>query len=320
MEDKLKQQEMQHQDDLSDIVLEKKSSSVDKTKKILLYAASLILLFLVALVAMKLINETPSGSENNLAQIGNEIEQPSVVDESVDRISQKLEDTNKLFQQEPIIDESVETDLKFEEMVRKLKAQDAGEEEIVTTETETVEKKAKSATDVVKKSAARSVKKMKETKENFAKKADQIAESIRKSKYAEPVETKTKEVAKSVAKLTPKVIASKVVQPAKKPKAAAPKEIIAESKMIKSAPETKLSSLSGYFIQVGATANTFPNRRYLQKIKDAGYDYIVHSMVIKGRKIKKILIGPYHSKDEARAVLPTIKSKINSGAYIYRIK
>lgn len=318
MEDKLKQQEMQHQDDLSDIVLEKKSSSVDKTKKILLYAASLILLFLVALVAMKLINETPSGSENNLAQIGNEIEQPSVVDESVDRISQKLEDTNKLFQQEPIIDESVETDLKFEEMVRKLKAQDAGEEEIVTTET--VEKKVKSTTDRVKKSAASSVKKAKETKDDFSKKADQIAESIRKSKYAEPVETKKKEAAKSVAKLTPKVIAPKVVQPVKKPKVSAPKEIIAESKITKSAPETKISSLSGYFIQVGATANTFPDRRYLQKIKDAGYDYIVHSMVIKGRKIKKILIGPYHSKDEARAALPTVKSKINSGAYIYRIK
>jgi DedD protein len=321
MEDKLKQQEMQHQDDLSDIVLEKdKGSSVDRTKKILLYAASLILLFLVALVAMKLINETPSGSDNNLAQIGDEITQPAVVDESVDKISQKLEDTNKLFQQEPIIDESVETDLKFEEMVRKLKAQDAGEEE--ATVNETITKQAKSAADTVKKSAGTVVEKAAEKRDAFTKKADEIADSIRKSKYAEPIVKK--EEPKSVKKLTPKVVAPKVVapkvtKPVKSTKPA-PKEIIAESKIVPSGSETKLSSLSGYFIQVGATANTFPDRRYLQKIKNAGYDYIVHSMVIKGKKIKKILIGPYSSKSAARADLPSVKAKINSGAYIYRIK
>ncbi len=317
MEDKLKKQA----DDLSDIVLEKESgSSVDRTKKILLYAASLILLFLVALVAMKLMNESSSESGGNLAQIGNEIEQSATGDESVDRISQKLEDTNKLFQQEPIIDESVETDLKFEEMVRKLKAQDAATQE--EHETKTAVAAVQNAGRKTTENAVKQVQqKAAEAKDTFHAKVDEIAESIRKSKNPDAI--KPEAVQKRTEVLKPRVVSPKIVH---KPEVRKPvqrsvkREEIQHTRIVQSGQERKLSSLSGYFIQVGATANTFPDRRYLQKIKDVGYDYIVHSMVINGRKIKKILVGPYSSRSAAKAELPDVQAKINPGAYIYRIR
>ncbi len=302
MEDKLK--EMKQQNDLSDIVLEKeRAGGTEKMKKILLYAASLILLFLIALVAMKLFNETPQKESTNLAQIGNGT--TSSADESIDQISQKLEDTNKLFQQEPIIDESAETDLKFEEMVRKLKAQDAAEkapEESTAPETAVASATAPAAA--------------KESKKEFLEKVDQLTKEAtsKKEKIGARV---TQEASKTAKVIAPKIV-KKPIKPVAAPKPA--KEVVATSRMTTSAPVQKLSTLSGYFIQVGATANAFPNRRYLQKIKNAGYDYIVHSVVVKGRKIKKILIGPFASRSAAQRKLPDVKAKINQSAYLYRIQ
>ncbi len=310
MEDKLK--EMQQQNDLSDIVLEKeRTGGTERMKKILLYAASLILLFLVALVAMKLFNETPQKEESNLAQIGNGMEKGA--DESLDRISQKLEDTNKLFQQEPIIDESAETDLKFEEMVRKLKAQDASE--AAAEETSPAQKAPETA--------VASAEPAPKTQNAFNRKVEQITKKLSPAKKeGRDSLTLAKKEHPAAARVAPKVIAPKVVHKAQKPAAAPkpPREVVATSRMTTEAPVQKLSTLSGYFIQVGATANSFPNRSYLQKIKNAGYDYIVHSVIVKGRKIKKILIGPYASRGAAQRKLPDIKARINPSAYLYRIQ
>jgi len=310
MEDKLKQ--MEKSNDLSDIVLEKKgsaSSGPEKTKKMLLTAATLVLLFLIGLVVMKLINNPDTVDQGNIAQIGEEITQKA--DSSIEGISKKVEETNSLFQQEPIIDETSQTDLKFEEMVRKLKAQDSAEE----TPAQKVE-------EVVKKSVESEAKQIRQTKDNFAQKADKLAENIMKQK--EVVKEKTAKAATQTKKEVTK-IASKTMPTEKKPttvKKAEPvkKEVILSTVVDKTPKNTKLSTLSGYFIQVGATANVFPDRRYLKKIKNAGFDYVVHSMTINGKKIKKILIGPYTSKNEAKIKLPAVKAKINPSAYIYRIK
>ncbi len=263
MEDKLK--DIQKANDLSDIVLEKEDSSADKTKKLLLFAASLILLFLIALVVMKMF----SGAEkptNAIAEVAQEMEQK--VDNSIDQISKKVDDTNSLFTQEPIIDENSETDIKFEEMVRKLKAQ--------TT--------------------------------------DDAIQAV--TKVTETTTTTVKEVA-------PKISIQEVKEPAKpisEAKSKIRKEVIVSAPRPTRITETKLTSLSGYFVQVGATANSFPDKVFLRKIKNAGFDYIVHTMTVKGRKIKKVLVGPYTSRNQAKSKLPTIQSRINPDAYIFRIK
>jgi cell division septation protein DedD len=303
MEDKLKKQGGKS-NDLSDIVLEKEKSNVDKTKKILLFAASLILLFLVALVVMKLFNKSPQNDNSTLAQVGEQMNHP--VDESIDQISKKVEDTNSLFQQEPIVDDGTETDLKFEEMVRRLKAQDGTEEE-----------KPAPAPAVVEKPVEKTKTAVKETKDLFDKKVDEIAKSVSKTK-----EHTTAKVVKA-KEAAAKIIETKIVTPAPKAKkqvVPAPKEIIIDTKVSPVQTGAKLSTLSGYFIQVGATTASFPDRRYLQKIKNAGYDYVVHTTVVNGRKIKKILIGPFSSKNAAKRKLPAVQASINPSAYVYRVK
>ena len=126
MEEKLHQ--MRHKaNDLSDIVLEKDSKKTESTKKWLLTAASMILLFLIILIIMKMLNKQDIQSSDTLANVGESVETLNPADMQEDT----KQESENLFKKEPIIDETSETDLKFEEMVRKLKEQDAIKEPVV---------------------------------------------------------------------------------------------------------------------------------------------------------------------------------------------
>ncbi len=277
MEDKL--EKLKKKNDLSDIILEKDSQSNDKIKKLLLGVASLVLLFLIILIAMKMFNTSNISPSESLTSIDENIENKS--EEFLNDAKTAAHDAkDSLFKEEPIIDESSETDLKFEEMVRRLKEQDAKEnQEVIKDATPTVV-----AEDI-----------------NVVDKIKEIDKA--------PVE-KVVEVVKSVPVPKPKVVE---VVPAIK------EQIISTKEEISPAP-SPISSMSGYFIQVGATSKSFPDKRFLNKVKNAGFDYIVHKVVVKGQNIKKVLVGPYGTREKARSDLSSVQSKINPSAYIYRIK
>lgn len=281
MEEKLKQMR-QRSNDLSDIVLEKDSKKTESTKKWLLTAASMILLFLIILIVMKMLNKPDGVLDESIASVGESVE-TLAADDMQEATADDIQEN--LFKKEPIIDETSETDLKFEEMVRKLKEQDKIEEPVV-------EKVAEVKKDVV--AAAKPL--VQEVKPREIKPVVEVVERelpIRKTipyeavPYQEPV----------VRKVAPK-------------KPSTPRY----------APTTKIPSISGYFIQVGATAKSFPDKNFLTKIKRAGFDYIVHGVNIKGKQIKKVLVGPYHTRDAAKEALRGVKANINPSAYIYRIK
>ena len=103
-------------------------------------------------------------------------------------------------------------------------------------------------------------------------------------------------------------------QPAK-PK---PVEII-KTEVEKPKEAYKLSKISGFFVQVGATYGTYPNKAFLKKINKNGFDYIVHKTYVKGKAIKKVLVGPYDSREKARKALLKIRSTIKPDAFIYRL-
>ncbi len=275
MEDKLKQMK-KRSNDLSDIVLEKSSKKTENTKKWLLTAASMILLFLIILVIMKMLNKTDVGDSENIANVGDSVETLLPSDE--EDASEKKEEN--LFKKEPIIDETSETDLKFEEMVKKLKEQDAISEPATQKAPE------------------------------VKKETEKVVEKEVKPQEIKPVVEVVKDVTKPVVEKMPEI----KTQAAKKVAPVVHKEIISNF------PETKIPSISGYFIQVGATAKSFPDKRFLTKIKRAGFDYIVHGVTIKGKHIKKVLVGPYSTRDGAKKALVSVKANINPSAYIYRIK
>jgi DedD protein len=299
MEDKL--EKLKKKNDLSDIILEKDGSSGYDIKKILLLAASLVLLFLIVLIGMKMFNNSNVSPSENLASVGSSIEETG--DSLVDSTKSTLEETNDaLFKKEAIIDENSETDLKFEEMVRKLKQQDALENQ-----------------NIVAKDVDGDLSEISDTpKEIVATAKDSVVDKI-KEITPQPIETiKEPEVKEVIRTVAPKVITTPRVIASSKPE---PKEIIISTHDQYEAPSSSpISSISGYFIQVGATSKSFPDRRFLQKIKNNGYDYIVHKVVIKGRSIKKVLVGPYNTREKARDNLNGVQSAINPSAYIYRIK
>lgn len=285
MEDKL--EKLKKKNDLSDIILEKDNSNGDSIKKLLLLAASLVLLFLIVLIGMKMFNNTNISPSENLASVGESIEQTG--ETLVENTTNTLDEGGAaLFKKEAIIDENSETDLKFEEMVRKLKQQDALDNQEATVKD--LDEDLSAVVEVPKEIVA-------VTQENVVEKIKEI----------------TPQPVKKIEKTTPapRVIASSKSEP---------KEVIISTRDINTAPPSPISPMSGYFIQVGATSKSFPDRRFLQKIKNNGYDYIVHKVEIKERSIKKVLVGPYSTRDQAREDLNGVQTTINPSAYIYRIK
>ncbi len=70
-----------------------------------------------------------------------------------------------------------------------------------------------------------------------------------------------------------------------------------------------------YYIQVGSFSKR-PNDEYLDNIAKSGYRYIT----VKSENLVKIRIGPYRSYEEAKAELPTIKSKLNIAGFVVKAK
>jgi len=87
-------------------------------------------------------------------------------------------------------------------------------------------------------------------------------------------------------------------------------------------PKAKLqnSAQKGTYIQVGAFAKLKPDTKLIKKITSKGYSYIIFDTKINGRNLKKLLIGPYKNRTTAKKDLPSIKSAINKGAFLIRVK
>lgn len=119
---------MRKKADLTDIILEKEQSSIStaqKKKKILLAVASLVLLFLIFLIISKMINADSSTKSNEAKQSPNE--QKIKLSEN----NKKQAKQNKQTSSEITPDD--DTDLKFKELVKKLREQDAKESGGVVT-------------------------------------------------------------------------------------------------------------------------------------------------------------------------------------------
>jgi len=266
--------------DLSDIILEKENSTAARNKKIVLGAASLVLLFLVFLIISKMLNTDTSSTE-----VKKETKTKTVKEVLAKNEDSKAKDESKkpaIEPKETQKDETVtDTDLKFEEMVKKLREEDAKEsdDQIVKVVTPpTVEKEAQIKKVPVKK-----------------------VEEIKK--------------AKTVNKPKPKIIITEVKKPEVKKS-----NIITKPTVTKQKSNLLFSSKSGYYIQVGATTTPTPNKFLVNKLRSNSYNYITHPIIVKGRKFYKVLIGPFPTKDVAKAKLPRVKATINPQAFLYHLR
>ncbi len=145
-------------------------------------------------------------------------------------------------------------------------------------------------------------------------KKDSFENMVKSLKEKEIQKTNKNNLAQSTTKNeAPKVVeAPKVIQTVVNP--------IVKAKAKKVIRTTSNRATSGVYIQVGATSKYSPDKKYLKKITDKKYTYKLLPMVIKGKKITKILIGPFKTNKAAKANMSDVKKSINKNAFLYRVR
>jgi DedD protein len=116
----------------------------------------------------------------------------------------------------------------------------------------------------------------------------------------------------------------------KKPKPIEPvvekAKVVEPKKIVKTKPKsiqtkTTLSKkiVKNYYIQVAAVTRGEPSKKFLKLIKQNGFDYKIVEVDIKGKKIKRVLVGPFTQK-EVQQELSKVKAKITASAFIKKLK
>jgi len=111
------------------------------------------------------------------------------------------------------------------------------------------------------------------------------------------------------------VVPAKYEKPTKKVAKAPAKK---QTKKVVKKP-THISKTGKYFVQVGSFGRFSPDKKFLKKITDNGYTYKFHEVTVNGKKITKVLVGPYSTDKAARQDIKGIRSKIEPGAFLSRI-
>ena len=294
-------------EELKDILLEKDDEAKGaKLKKLLMFIAALVILFLIIIVAMKLINSGDSTQAQNEAD--SRLVLPPVPAEQPVDTQVPAQDTNsdvkkgdtQLFEQVPIVPENKQQD-DFEDMIKKLKDKEGAKSAPKTEEPKEVVKAVEHPAEAPKKA---------ETKvETPAKKAETKSEAkAEKKAEAKPAKTeaKTEKKAETKAEKKPE---TKVEKKAEAPAKAEKVEKKAE------APAKAESVAKGSYVQVFATSKFNPNADYMKKIAAKGYSY----KTIKAGELTKILVGPFDEKGLQKAV-NDIRKDVNKDAFVFRAK
>lgn len=294
-------------EELKDILLEKDDEAKGaKLKKLLMFIAALVILFLIIIVAMKLINSGDSTQAQNEAD--SRLVLPPVPAEQPVDTQVPAQDTNsdvkkgdtQLFEQVPIVPENKQQD-DFEDMIKKLKDKEGAKSAPKTEEPKEIVKAVEHPAETPKKA---------ETKvEAPAKKAETKSEAkAEKKAEAKPAKTEAKAEKKAETKAEKKT-ETKVEKKAEAPAKAEKVEKKAE------APAKAESVAKGSYVQVFATSKFNPNADYMKKIAAKGYSY----KTIKAGELTKILVGPFDEKGLQKAV-NDIRKDVNKDAFIFRAK
>ncbi|QPH96026.1 SPOR domain-containing protein [Campylobacter concisus] len=281
-------------EELKDILLEKDDEAKGaKLKKLLMFIAALVILFLIIIVAMKLINSGDSTQAQNEAD--SRLVLPPVPAEQPVDTQVPAQDTNsdvkkgdtQLFEQVPIVPENKQQD-DFEDMIKKLKDKEGAKSAPKTEEPKEVVKAVEHPAEAPKKA---------ETKvEAPAKKAETKNEAkAEKKTEAKPAKTEAKTEKKAETKAE------------KKPETKVEKKA--------EAPAKAESVAKGSYVQVFATSKFNPNADYMKKIAAKGYSY----KTIKAGELTKILVGPFDEKGLQKAV-NDIRKDVNKDAFVFRAK
>ncbi len=107
---------------------------------------------------------------------------------------------------------------------------------------------------------------------------------------------------------------------AEKIQAVEPKKIIKTvPKSIQTKTTVSKKIVKIYYIQVAAVTRGEPSKKFLKLIKQNGFNYKILEVNVKGKKIKRVLVGPFTQK-EVQQKLSKVKAKITASAFIKKLK
>ena len=283
-------------EELKDILLEKDDEAKGaKLKKLLMFIAALVILFLIIIVAMKIINSGDSTQAQNEAD--SRLVLPPVPAEQPVDTQVPAQDTNsdvkkgdtQLFEQVPIVPENKQQD-DFEDMIKKLKDKEGAKSAPKTEEPKEVVKAVEHPAETPKKAETKSEAKAEKKAEAKPAKTEAKTEKKAETKAEKKPETKVEKKAEAPVK------AEKVEKKAE-------------------APAKAESVAKGSYVQVFATSKFNPNADYMKKIAAKGYSY----KTIKAGELTKILVGPFDEKGLQKAV-NDIRKDVNKDAFVFRAK
>jgi DedD protein len=109
---------------------------------------------------------------------------------------------------------------------------------------------------------------------------------------------------------------AKAAAPAVK-KPSTPKPVVkkATPKPTKKAVTQVATSGIKYYIQVGSFSKYEPNKKFLNSIKNLGYNYKYHKV----GKLNKVLVGPFKSRSEANSAKKVLRAKVEPGAFLVKL-
>lgn len=287
---------------IEDIKLEQEDPQATKKKYILLGIA-LILVFVITILVIRLISN--SDTEEKMENLN-----PQHKELGADKILDKI-DTNEEYQQ--AIDKNLakEESKKLDEAKKSAVPNVGLEEEKVENTPLVIEKpkpkELKKDLFGLNEQKAKEVAVKTEVKKTVSKPKNRIDSIYQKIEEQDKEEVITTKVKTESSVFTPK-----------KP-APAPKKVVKSVVKKPVAKTTTASSkVSGYYVQIGAFTKQ-PSSKLLNEIKAKGFSYVVHPMVIKGKKYNKVLIGSYPTRKAAQNDLNNVKQKLKkSGAYILK--
>jgi DedD protein len=146
-------------------------------------------------------------------------------------------------------------------------------------------------------------------------------ESFEDSEKAPEVEQDSIAASKATSKKTKDEAIEQAVAP--QPTTEKPKAVVQPKPKVPASTSTQeqVSTTLGVkmYVQVGSFSKQEPDNKFLKKITDIGYRYMYHNVVINGKSVNKILVGPFKSEREAREALGDIKTKIIPTAFITKV-
>lgn len=277
--------------DMQDIILGNDTNSNTKNiKKILTIIAILIVLFLLILVIMKFINSGSKIVDESALITPKEtnIQTPAVV---ITPKQVEKEPEKKPIETKPVQVIAVKpVEIKPAEPIQEKKVEEIKPKEIKPV----VEEKL----------------------------IEIINQPIVKKIEEKPQPKVEKKIVKKVEKIEKKVVKKpNVVSQIKPPK---PQNLpIAEKTKVK--PKTQIkqqisSKNSKNFIQVLSVSKYDENSKEIKEILAKGYKITAYDAVVNGKKVVKILVGPYANETDLQNNLAKIRKNLAHGAFVYRIK